>query len=209
MSTPVDNNNKDSEWVDLPYLVMEEMMDGYSGSLRKEALRGPFHSSRVHSIVRVHVLQFCEYGCYIGRNFGKNPHYMVAAKDYKKIVEGICKHHGIPIKVYHYGQTVTATDAIVCWNFGGDNPNPRVVDNDVYSALQALEMDLVYEEMEETFSGKYGKTEEGPCLDVTRGAEQVHFGYSSNYNLGRLPASEGGFVAPKLLGGGVSDVWKD
>ena len=103
-----------------PYLVVEEMDPKYRSSLNKLNLKEPLLRSRRRFIIRVHVVQFAEIGCYIGKNFGRNPHYMVSVGEYEVVIRRPCLLFDIPVVFYPSSRTISHTDLLVCFNFRGD-----------------------------------------------------------------------------------------
>jgi hypothetical protein len=214
-------------WEALPYLIVEEMDEGYDGSMNKESLKKPLDISRVFAIRKLHVMQFSEYGCYIGRNFGRNPHYQITADQYKNDIVRLCTSFHIPIRRYRPGDTVTSSSLIVCCNFTEGQTFESQETEDVHTALLNLNI-TEYDETSVT-TGKnkrkgtkdnHDENEEDDVheypdrddltdrKDAIRGAKQRHFGYSSNYNLGRLEEKDGGYVTPRLVRKKVPEEWK-
>ena len=101
-----------------PYLVVEELDPKYGWSLKKSSLKEPLLRSRRPYIKRVHVVQFGEFGCYVGKNFGRNPHYMIPFIQYETTIRRPCLLYDIHMVVYPTSKTISHSDLLVCFNFG-------------------------------------------------------------------------------------------
>jgi hypothetical protein len=90
-----------------PSLVVEELDPKYCRSLNKTSLKEPLRRSHRPFIKRVHVVQFGEFGCYVGKIFGRNPHYMIPFEQYEITVQRPCLLFDIVMVVYPMSKTIT------------------------------------------------------------------------------------------------------
>jgi hypothetical protein len=139
-----------------PYLIVEEMYPGYQLSLNRSKLKEPILRERRPWIKRVHVIQFDEYGCYVGKNFGRNPHYMISPHDYEKTVKKKCNLYGIPVKLYPIGKTISYSDTIACFNFNRKTDSSNLCPSTilVHDELAKMKLDAAHDEIN---SGIYDK----------------------------------------------------
>ena len=209
-----------------PYLVVEELDPKYGWSLNKSSLKEPLLRSRRPYIKRVHVVQFGEFGCYVGKNFGRNPHYMIPFIQYETTIRRPCLLYDIHMVVYPTSKTISHSDLLVCFNFGWGMdtlqmcPQTKSIFDLVQQIQASSKMGVVPNEKAKKRRGQLAASvalEENagsPIIDGThpqelnqdeiRGARQQHYGYSSNYSLSRLPKDQGGLVCPRIVGGSVS-----
>ena len=193
----------------LPYLVIEEIQPGYRVSpqfIKTDNM--PLAPSRIRLIKRVHAIRFSYSGCYLGRNFGKYPHYTVDQHRFDKDIRSRCDDHGIPIKMYPSDKFVTVSDVIVVFNLGipennidGKCKNQDANGSDMAvlrTVLDKLNFPQIISDIKDNPPQK-GQKAHSP--DRIRGAQQSHFGYGSNYSLTRMDESHGGYVCPRLLQG--------
>lgn len=215
-----------------PYLVIEELDPKYTHSLMKASLIEPLLRSRRPWIRRVHVIQFSEQGCYVGKNFGRNPHYMVPYDSYEKTIGRRCLLFDIPVVVYPLKKTISHSDLLICFNFGRNKdpqllcPETRFINDLLVNMKEVIRSTKQGNEIvnkvgvhsvvglhnnNESFGGVVEEdnvssrvdNDTTSMQDVIRGARQVHHGFSSNYSLSRLPKEQGGMVSPRIMGGYV------
>lgn len=189
----------------LPWLVIEEMKEGYKGTISKEIL----HIKRMGHINRVHAVQFSSSGCYIGKDFGKNPHYTVPAKEFEEVVRKRCFDLGIMVKIYSNTRPISSSGILTV--FSMDNGDLGKIGELVRKLTASLDCSLVAHDEEDSLTNDMNGSLDfdTPSYNKQRGAQQRHFGYSSNYSLKRLPTDQGGRVCPRLIGGGVTSEMAD
>jgi hypothetical protein len=187
----------------LSCLVIEEIKEDYTGSLSRISLTTQLDTTRLRMHVnRIHVVEFSEYGCYLGLNFSRHPHYMITPEILKDELEPKCRRFGIAVRRYPRNKTVTSSNMLVCWNFGiGSGPGDQSDETRaVREAIEALNIVGIRREMDLARAAKSTSNStlipERHCI---RGARQRHYGFSSNYSLGRLNKENGKFVCPILI----------
>jgi hypothetical protein len=203
--------DKDNQLEKQPYLVIEELDPQFRCSLNKGSLTEPLLRTRRRWIMRVHVIQFSAFGCYVGKNFGRNPHYMIPHEHYEKSIVKRCELFDIPLTFYPKSKTISYTDLLVCFNFDSNTSKETTTQlcpetRKVYDILISMNLESLG-----TTGCTFGDNVSESTLhgtvveqDVVRGARQQHMGFSSNYSLARLPKEQGGMVSPRILDGSLS-----
>ena len=163
-------------------LVIEEMKVSYKNAFGRGKLDGPMNVKRQSHIARVHIMEFGTDGVYIGRNFGENPHYMV---DVNRLMEEIipnCKRWGIPLKMYRKNKRISSSELLCVWQGGlsssTESPQTRQIapnsQKTVDDEMKNLGFDELYTESTNFQEKTYFEKE-----NLSRGARQMHFGYTS------------------------------
>lgn len=194
-------------------LVVEEISKEYGKSFRSMDLMEPMEKGRIRFIETVHVIWFSDCGVYLGRNFGRFPHYMVLKSRLHDTVLEKCFKWRIPVKQHVSNQQISTSSILCVWQLG------REVVNRTTQCCRGNQELLSQNTLDTETRDKIRHYVD--CLDLNghdesnghsnncRGAKQEHFGYTSNHALKRCLSYNGSYTAmPCLIGGGVSDLWK-
>ena len=115
------------------------------------------------------------------------------AADYDRLIKGPCKRFGIVLKPYSNKKSISSSSIITVFN----------MDNGDLGRIGELVREITA--VDESSPTGYDSLPD----NAQRGARQKHYGFSPNYSLERLPASMGGQVCPRLVGGAVPPETKE
>lgn len=192
-------------------MVIEEMKESYKNAIGRRKLECPMNAKRQSHIGKIHIIEFGKEGVYIGRNFGENPHYMVDIKFLNDKIVPLCKRWGIPIKRYPKTNMISSSSILCVWqgirspSTGGHRQVSQLSRQTVCDEFDNLDFEELYMESNviDQQSSHYEKD------NPSRGARQMHFGYTSNHSLSRVVDEYGNIsIRPSLIGGGVPTKWE-
>lgn len=207
------------------YLIIEETKASFADSQHKSTLTGPLDAHRVLHIARVHIVCFSTVGCYLSRNLGRFPHYMVTGSMIQSTVIDQCKKWSIPIKIHHSHKEFSTSDCIFIWQLGQevesitqtttDHDTGESFEREKHSMLEdkirsQLKQQLLLLGMDDDLLVDFDDQVCGRHQDkgLGRGAKQLHFGYTSGHSLARADHEGEVSVRPQLIGGQVPMQWK-
>jgi hypothetical protein len=190
------------------FFVIEEMRDSFKTASKRGKLIGPLDVHRRLHIARVHIVGFSSEGVYICRNFGQYPHYMISSDKIQSKVIGPCKEWNIPIKIHSSGKQVSTSDILCIWQMGVEVQvdAEKGIDTD---SLNSIKQELDKLGLQDITIDKHKDYGSGDNKgDSLRGAQQQHFGYTSNHSLTRIEEKDKVAARPTLIGGCVPPEWK-